>query len=542
MCSINYLQNTTDERAEKTLDILAHRGPDSQKYLRNGTDVIGATRLAIVDVANGDQPMRTEDGRYTIAFNGEIYNHRDLRKKLETEGRTFKTDCDTEVVLNSVAEKGNGAAKHFDGQFAYVVKDRETGTVYAARDHFGIRPLYFGEGDNGFVIASEIPALLANSVPGERIKKLPQGCTLEHKVNGETNIERFYDVRDNIKHEKADPDKLYKLLQEAVRKRVPEEVDHAVILSGIDSSTVAYLAYQQGKKPKKAYTVATDPNSKDIQCATHLSRELGIEGKVGYIDESFIKKHLRDVVRSMATPLYFPLINAFPTLKLAQMAKQDGVKVVMTGSGSDETNLGYDYLFELFDPKYMQENALTLVQSIGDHECHREDRILASQGIEGRVPFLDRDLVEYVLSTPFEDRLVKQNTGYEMKSQLKKAMRGKLPDFIVDRKKENLYRSTGIMPFIDNVANELMSDQEYKAYVDSLKKSGWNKWIIGGKAGALFHKVWSEEFPELAKVPLKNVSCGFKETSPFDDLGELSKYWTIAGGGINLRGWNGGVK
>lgn len=310
----------------------------------------------------------------------------------------------------------------------------------------------------------------------------------------------------------------------------------------IDSSTVAYLAYQQGKKPSKAYTVATDPNSDDIKCAKHLSKELGIEGKVGYIDEEFVKKHLRDVVRSMATPLYFPLINAFPTLKLAQMAKEDGIKVVMTGSGADETNIGYDYLWELFDPKYMQENALTLIQSIGEHECYREDRILASQGIEGRVPFLDKNLVEYILSTPFEERLTHSAGGYNPKSQLKKAMRGKLPDFIVDRKKENLYRSTGVMPLINKVADELMSDQEYKDYVTSLSGTGWENWMMGGKASALFHKVWTEEYPELAKIPLKDISCGFQETQPFDDLNELSKYWTLAGGGISLRGWNGEVK
>ena len=542
MCSITYLQNGTDERAKRTLDILAHRGPDSQAYIRNRKDVIGATRLAIVDVSNGNQPMITEDGRYTIAFNGEVFNHKEIRKELESKGVKFKTNCDTEVVLNAVAKFGSEAPKKFDGQFAYVVQDKKTGIVYAARDHFGIRPLYFGEGDSGFVVASEIPALLANGVNGERVRKLPQGCTLEHKADGKITTKRFYDIKEHISDERADSEKLYSLLEQAVKKQIPEEVDHAVILSGIDSSTMAYLAYQNGKKPKKAYTVATNPNSDDVRCAKELSRHLGIEGEVGYINKEFVRENLRQVIKSMATPLYFPLINALPTLKLAQMAKRDRVKVVITGSGSDETNIGYDYLWELFDSKYMPENAINLIRSIGEHECFREDRILASQGIEGRVPFLDRKLVEYVLSTPFAERLVEQGETYEMKAQLKKAMRGKLPDFIVDRKKENLYRSTGVMPLIDKAADELMTDKGYIKYMASLKGSGWESWIIGGKAGALFHKIWAEEYPELAKVPMKDFSCNFQPTPPFDNLDELSKYWAVAGGGICLKGWNGGVK
>ncbi|MFA5992635.1 MAG: asparagine synthase-related protein [Candidatus Pacearchaeota archaeon] len=542
MCSINYLQNGTEAREKKTLELLAHRGPDSQAYVGVGDDLIGATRLAIVDVANGNQPMQTEDGRYVIVFNGEVFNHKGLRGNLEARGRKFNTNCDTEVVLNAVAEYGSEAPKQFEGQFAYVVKDRETGVVYAARDHFGIRPLYFGKGDKGFVVASEIPALLTNGVSGERIRKLPQGCTLEYSVDGKITLRRYYDVRDHISSERTNPERLYSLLEDAVRKQVPEEVDHAVILSGIDSSTMAYIAYQQGKKPRKAYTVATSPDSDDVRCARELSRQLGIEGEAGYIDKEFVKTNLRQVVRSMATPLYFPLINAFPTLKLAHMVKGDGIKVVMTGSGSDETNLGYDYLWELFDPRYIEGNALILLQSIGEHECLREDRILASQGIEGRVPFLDRRLVEYVLSTPFDERLVRECGSYELKSQLKKAMRGKLPDLIVNRKKENLYRSTGVIPLICRVAEELMTDREYDMYMDSLKSSGWEPWIMGGKTGALFHKIWTEEFPELAKVPLKELTCGFQVIPPFENLDELSRYWSIAGGGINLRGWNGGIR
>jgi len=544
MCGITYTTGER-ERAESAISLIAHRGPDRQEAIRAEQGYIGAARLAITDIARGAQPVTTADG-YVGAFNGEVYNHRTLREILEQEGRTFNTECDTEVVINAVAERGNRAARDFDGQFAYVVEDPE-GTVYAGRDHFGIRPLYYGEGSEGFVMGSEISVLLNNNVPAEEIRQLPQGCTLEKRADGTTEIDQYYDVREQIKEESADPRRLYGLLEQAVEKRVPKEVDHAVILSGIDSSTVAYLAHQMGKKPKKSYTVATDPDSDDLKCARLMEKQLGIKGEVGYIDEEFVKRHLREVIRAMGTPHYFPLINAFPTLKLAQMAKRDEIKVILTGSGSDEVNMGYDYLWELFDPQYLQENAMNLVRSIGNNECHREDRLLASQGIEGRVPFLDKDLVEYALSTPFNERLPERNSAVS-KWQLREAMRGKLPDYIVNRKKEALYRSTGVIPLMDRVAEELMSNEERDNYMESLAGTGWERWIVPGNDGkprkmaVILHKTWAEEFPELAKVPLKDITCGFQETPPFEDLDALSKYWTVAGGGINLQGWNGGVK
>ncbi len=539
MCSITYIENGTEEEGRRINQVLAHRGPDSSGLVRTAGDVIGANRLAIVDLSGGDQPITTKDGRYTIAYNGEVYNHKTLKRNLERKGRRFRTNCDTEVVLNAVAEKGSEAPKDFDGQFAYVVKDSETGKVYAGRDHFGIRPLYYGIGRKGLVIASEIPGLLANAVLGGELRKLPQGCTLEYNLRkGKPEIRRYYDLRDHVRKEEVDPRKLFHLLDKAVRKRVPQEVDHATILSGIDSSTIAYFADRQKKKPKMTYTVATDPKALDVQSARAISKQLGIENKVLFVDEDFVIRHLDDVVRTMASPMFFPLINAFPTLRLAKEIKKDGIKVIMTGSGSDETNIGYDFLWEMFDPKYAEENALNLIQSVGENECFREDRVFGSQGREGRVPFLDKGLVECVLSTPFGER-VPEMSRTKSKWQLRETMRGKIPDLIVEREKDNLYRSTGMMPLMTKVADRLMSDEVYAKYMTSLKGTGWENWVFGGKIAAIFHKRWAELYPELAAVPLADVTCGWQMTPNFDDLNMLSKYWVTAGGGINLKGWSG---
>ncbi len=540
MCGITYLQRADRQTAESAVDAIRHRGPDSYKVLGDETGYVGAARLAIVDVANGEQPMTTAEG-FIGALNGEVYNHRELRKELETRGRIFHTDCDTEVVVNAVAEWGNRAAEKFDGQFAYVVKDPR-GKVYSARDHFGVSPLFFGKGTNGLTISSEVPALLKDGVAGQEVRRLPQGCALEFDPTQDNpTLKRYYDVMKHIGHEEADPERLYSLLENAVAKRVPEEVPHATILSGIDSSTVAYFADKQKKKPKMTYTVATEPDSMDVQSARALSRQLGIENRVLMIDEDFVRKNIREAVRIMATPIYFSLINSIPALRLAREVQKDGIKVVLNGSGSDEANIGYDYLWEIFNQKYLEENALNLMGTIGDNECYRDDKVFASQGLEVRPPFLDRTLVEYALSTPIEDR-VPELSRTKSKWQLRQAMRGKLPDLIVNRPKDNLYRSTGMMPLVDRVADEMMSDQEYEKYMTSLGGTGWEKQILGGKAGALFHKIWGEEFPELARIPLQTISCGNREAPNFDDLEMLSRYWVPAPGGINLKGWRGNIK
>ena len=289
MCGITYKENGLEKEANKAVQNLAHRGPDRQAYELTSRGFVGAARLAIVDVDNGNQPVRTADG-YVGAFNGEVYNYREVREELKRRGRRFSTDCDTEVVVNAVAEWGNKAAERFDWQGAYVVESPD-GRVYGGRDHFGVSPFYFGRDEQGKLnVASEVPALTKMGVPGGELRRLPQGCVLESQ-DGKIKLSRYYSSGTKEK-QKADPQKLYSLLEKAVAKRVPEEVKHAVILSGIDSSSVAYLAYLQDRKPAMSYTVATDPNSLDVQCARELSGKLGIEHKFLDINTEFVRQHL----------------------------------------------------------------------------------------------------------------------------------------------------------------------------------------------------------------------------------------------------------
>lgn len=539
MCGITYIEKGKEAESRIALSLLKHRGPDEQNFKVDSHGTICSTRLAIVDKFSGKQPMKSKGGKYTIVFNGEIYNYKELKKKLEEKGHQFQTSSDTEVILNAYIEYKEETPKRLIGQFAFIILDNKTGDIFASRDHFGLRPLYFGKGNTGIILASEISVLLENGVKGKDLRKIPQGCMLNYSPkNKKIILKRYYDLRENLNKKKANPKELFNLLKKSVKKRIPKEVNYATIVSGIDSSAITFLVNQASKKPEIAYTIATSPESKDVTSNKILSSELGIKGKIGYIDEEYILNKIPEVIRATASPEYFLIINTFPTFKLAEMLKKEKIKVVLTGSGSDEINLGYDYLWELCNPKHIKENFLSLVLSYGEHEALREDRIFSARGIESRCPFMDKEVVEYVLSTPFEKRLPKKDLKF-LKNQLKLAMKGKLPDKITFRKKEALYRSTGMISLVSKVADKLMSDKEYKEYFNSVKNPYWKERMkFYGKPLAVFHREWAKQFPELAKVKIP-LSPNIPNQ---DNLEELSKFKVAAGGGVYVNGWNGKIK
>ncbi len=353
------------EIAEEMSAAIAHRGPDDDGVFCDETVALGFRRLSIIDLGGGVQPMKTEDGRYVIVFNGEIYNYRELRRELEADGAVFATDSDTEVILQSYAVYGTKTASRLRGMFAFVIYDSEKRTLYGARDPFGIKPFYYSVSDGALLFGSEIKSFL--KYPGFRkelnrdalklylefqyspltetifkgVFKLLPGTFFTYdgeRMSTERYFEPTYDPETRSFSDAV------KQIDEAVLSSVDyhqiADVEVGSFLSGgVDSSYVASTV-----RPMKTYTVGFEIGGFDeTELADHLCRTLGMPNRAKEItaDEFFaalpaVQYHSDEPHANLsAVPLYY----------LARLAAED-VKVVLSGEGADELFGGYDWYIQ----------------------------------------------------------------------------------------------------------------------------------------------------------------------------------------------------
>lgn len=307
MCGIAAITGIEDTSAILAMTrALAHRGPDGEGYYFDRELALGHRRLSVIDREGGRQPMTTEDSRFSVTFNGEIYNFRELRRELEARGWRFRTRSDTEVLLAAWAAWGRNALEKLRGMFAFAIWDREERSLFAARDRLGLKPLYWTEATGGLLLASEMKGLLAHSgvdrelnltalddfltylyVPAPKtifggIHELPPGHWIEWRLGrGSVRTGRYWDVRFDPSptplHEAVET--LQDLLQEAVRLRLESDVPLGVFLSGgLDSSTVLALAARELRKPVRAFTLDF-PGSRysELAQARQVAQAIGAE-------------------------------------------------------------------------------------------------------------------------------------------------------------------------------------------------------------------------------------------------------------------------
>jgi asparagine synthase (glutamine-hydrolysing) len=352
---------------------LAHRGPDGEGYYFDWELAFGHRRLSVIDREGGRQPMTTPDGRFTLTFNGEIYNFRELRRELETTGSRFRTRSDTEVLLEACAAWGRGALEKLRGMFAFAVWDRKERSLFAARDRLGLKPLYWTEAGGGLLLASEMKALLAHPavdreldltalddfltylyVPPPKtifrgIKELPPAHWLEWRPGrglGSVRTGRYWDVR--FEPEPAPLDEsveaLQGLLQEAVRLRLESDVPLGVFLSGgLDSSTVLSLAARELREPVRGFTLDF-PGSRysELAQARQVARavraeshELTLPSLSPAADDEVL---LGEVTRHFDEPFGNP--TSLLIYQLSRLSRRQ-VAVALVGDGGDEALLGY---------------------------------------------------------------------------------------------------------------------------------------------------------------------------------------------------------
>ena len=356
-------------------NVMAHRGPDDDGVYTDGPVGIGMRRLSIIDVAGGHQPISNETGTAWIVFNGEIYNHSELRKDLEARGHRYKTNSDTETIIHLYEEYGRDCVSHLRGMFAFAIWDRDKRTLFVARDRLGIKPLYYRLTPESFLFGSEIKVVLANGgvqpefhfaalpeylafgyLSGEEtfyegIRKLEPGHWLELSDTGEIKIEQYWDL-DTIGREPAHDESYYvqayrDLLEQAVGSHLMSDVPLGVFLSGgVDSSAVAALMTKIRKEPIETFSVGyAEQTYSELPYARTVAKHLNSAHHEVLVSERDFFDSLPRLIWHEDEPIVWPSsVSLYFVAKLAR----ERVTVVLTGEGADETLGGYSrYAFTL---------------------------------------------------------------------------------------------------------------------------------------------------------------------------------------------------
>jgi len=443
VCGIALIAGRGADKAlfRQMLGNLAARGEVEETHLESRL-LAGTQRLRIVDRERAVQPWLSPDGRWLLCYNGEIFNYRQLRAELIDSGREFRSESDTEVALEAFLHWGESAVARFRGEFAFAIHDRSTGSTYLARDPVGVKPLYWSCRGDRLHVASEIKAL----VPvGAAVSEVPPG---HHGWAGQRQVPAFFPYVELIRpgddrpqiNDPAEAAKALRLaVEDSIRVRVDTDLTVGVVLSGgLDSSII--LTHVREMHPDCVALTIGAPGSDDVVFARRLCAELGVPHEVLTVRPSDIRiAHVRRAIEMSELTEYGDIINAVVSAPLFARAKALGLKVVLTGDGSDELFGGYA-MYDLVGTAASDRLFEHMIANLHRTELQRVDRVSMGQGVEARVPYLDPALVELALRIPLE---YKVRAGQD-KWIMRQAFADMLPDYIIGRPKNPMSHSSGL--------------------------------------------------------------------------------------------------
>ena len=423
------------------LDSLAPRGEIEETATGDGL-FAGAQRLCIVDRDRAVQPWLSSDGRWLLCYNGEIFNYRQLRAELISQGREFCSESDTEVALEAFLTWGERAVGRFRGEFAFAVADRASGRTYLARDPVGVKPLYWSRRDSRLHIASEVKALVPVGSP---VSEVPPGHHGWAEPAAAPVLVPYVDLLrlgadQALIEDPAEAIKLLRLLlEDSIRARVDTDLTVGVILSGgLDSSIV--LTHVREMHPDCVALTIGAPGSEDLQFARRLTADLGVPHEVIEIRPGDIRADdVREAIRMSELTEYGDIINAVVSVPLFARASALGVKVLLTGDGSDELFGGYA-MYDRIGASASRQLFLHMIRNLHRTELQRVDRVSMGSGVEARVPYLDLSLIELAMRLPLS---LKVRDGQE-KWIVRQAFADELPDYIRGRPKNPMSHSSGL--------------------------------------------------------------------------------------------------
>ena len=424
----------------RMLDLLGPRGEIEETACEDSL-LAGTQRLCIVDRRRAVQPWLSRDGRWLLCYNGEIFNYRQLRAELAGLGRDFRSEGDTEVALEAFLQWGEDAVRRFRGEFAFAITDRATGWTYLARDPVGVKPLYWSIREGRLHVASEVKALVPVGTP---VSELPPGHHGWAKAAAPV-LAPYADLLGRGAEQTLifDPDEAAKLLRrrlsDSIRVRVDTDLTVGVILSGgLDSSLVLLHAVQM--HPDCVALTIGAPGSDDLVFARRLTADLGVPHEVIEVRPGDVRADdIREAIRMAELTEYGDIINAVVSVPLFARASALGIKVVLTGDGSDELFGGYQ-MYDRIGARQAGRLFLHMISNLHRTELQRVDRVSMGHGVEARVPYLDPSLVELAMRLPVE---LKIRDGQE-KWIMRQAFADMLPAYIRQRPKNPMSHSSGL--------------------------------------------------------------------------------------------------
>lgn len=465
MCGIVCAFNLKEDSGKLRTQILGmskklrHRGPDWSGIYTDKNVIMSHERLAIVDPISGKQPLFSPDKKIILAVNGEIYNHLELRKKLKTE-YDFQTQSDCEIILALYKEKGINFLDDLNGIFGFALYDTTKNKFFIARDHMGIIPLYMGWDKNGtFYIASELKALEGIC---SRIEIFPPG---HYWHSNESQPSRWYArdwmEYDAVKNNNTNLVELHDALAGAVHRQLMSDVPYGVLLSGgLDSSITSALAKLYSEKrietgdtqgawwPQLHSFAVGLEGSPDLAAAQKVAKHIdSVHHEIKFTIQEGLDA-IKDVIYHLETYDITTIRASTPMYLMARAIKAMGIKMVLSGEGADEIFGGYLYFHKAPNAEEFHKETVRKLDKLYEYDCLRANKSLAAWGIEGRVPFLDKEFMDVAMRLNPKDKMI---TPDKMeKWVLRKAFEKYLPESVAWRQKEQFSDGVGYS-WIDNL-------------------------------------------------------------------------------------------
>lgn len=515
---------------------IRHRGPDWSGIYCGKNAILAHERLSIVDPQSGGQPLLSKDGKLALAVNGEIYNHREIRAQLAGEYE-FLTGSDCEVILALYRKKGINFLEDLNGIFAFALYDSENDSWLIARDPVGVIPLYIGWDNEGrLYAASELKALEGGC---SSIKPFLPG---HYWYSREGQMTRWY-KRDwteyeAVKNNTTDITALRSALEDAVKRQLMSDVPYGVLLSGgLDSSIISAIA-----KKYAARRIETD-NRKEAWWPQLHSFAIGLEGAPDLAAARKVAEHIgtvhheihytvqegldaiRDVIYFIETYDVTTVRASTPMYLLARVIKSMGIKMVLSGEGADEVFGGYLYFHKAPDAKAFHEETVRKLGKLHLYDCLRANKSLCAWGVEGRVPFLDKEFLDVAMRLNPEDKMIKD--GRIEKWVLRKAFEDLLPESVVWRQKEQFSDGVGYnwIDSLKKLTEEQVSDTDMAHAAERFPVNPPRN-----KEEYYYRSIFEEHFPSATaaqSVPsVPSVACSTAEAlawdSSFQNLNEPS--------------------
>jgi len=510
---------------------IRHRGPDWSGIYTGGSAILAHERLSIVDPESGGQPLYSSDKRQVLAVNGEIYNHKSIREAFSGKYE-FKTKSDCEVILALYREKGKDFLEDLSGIFAFALYDEDKDAFLIARDPIGVIPLYIGYNDDGKVfIASELKALEGEC---DRYEVFPPG---HYYWSLDPGLRRYYRRDwmdyDSVRDNEASALEIRSALMDSVKRQLMSDVPYGVLLSGgLDSSVISAVAekFSEMRIEDDSRSRAWWPRlhsfaiglkgAPDLEKARKVAEHIGtVHHEINYTIQEGLDA-IRDVIYHIESYDVTTVRASTPMYLLARVIKSMGIKMVLSGEGADEIFGGYLYFHKAPDAKAFHEETVRKISRLHLYDCLRANKSLSAWGVEGRVPFLDKEFLDVAMRTNPRAKMCPVNNDGSVtieKKIVREAFSDFLPEEIVWRQKEQ---------FSDGVGY---------SWIDTLKKVTSESVTDGMMAGAAerfpinpprnkeeyyYRAIFSELFPSdsaaLTVPSVPSVACSSAEALAWD--------------------------